>query len=111
MKTKSIVLSLALAFSVVAVSAAPKVKPSKSLSSTITSQLITSDIDFAKYDGETINIRFQLNDNNEIEVISTNHTELDSELKETLNNEVVKGDDLRKNTVYKVNVTFNAIRV
>ena len=109
MKTKSLFLSLALIFSFAVISSAiTPIEPAESLSDKIQSKLAASGIDFVKYDGETVNVRFLINEAGEIQIISTNKKELDENIKAALNYQKVNDNRLTPFERYKINVTFKS---
>ena len=112
MKTKSLVLSLTLFFASLAlVNAKPTLKPGKSLTNKVKSELAKSGIDFTKYDGEKVEVRFMINHDNEIIVLSTNNKDLDEVVKNSLNYDVVDDTELEPFQVYIVPVTLKNVGV
>lgn len=110
MKTKSLVLLLALVFASVAlVNATPTLKPGKTLVKKFKSELSQSGIDFTKYDGEKLEIRFMINHDNEIFVLSTDNEELDEIVKISLNYDVLNDTSLIPFQMYIVPVTLKSV--
>ena len=110
MKSKSILLTLALSFCLTALvnASSPYIKPSNTLVTKFQQVLADSGIDFQKHDNEKIQIRFMVNSSNEIIVISTDNDELDYQLKNSLNYCQVENADLIPMRVYLAPVTLKA---
>ena len=114
MNLKKSVFSLALAATLCAPSFANPVnsgtdKSTKSITTDIRDMIQRMDIDFSIMDTKTIKIKFMVNDKNEIIIISTDKTDLDSAIKSALNYKEVSDKGLKPYSVYVVPVTFEKV--
>ena len=82
------------------------IKPSKDLATQVKSELNKIDLNFEALDGQTLRIRFMLNEQNEIIVVSTNNKKLDRAVKNALNYEKVDSGNLQAFQIYVLPVTF-----
>lgn len=82
--------------------------PSKDLAKKIKSELSRYDLDYEKLNGETLKIRFMINEKQEIIVLSTDNNSLDLTIKEALNYDKLKSKELKPFEVYIVPVTFES---
>ncbi len=109
MKKKSLFLSLFFMLSIVATSfATPTVKENTDLESKVRKALTAYNFDFSFLKGETIKIRFMLNEHNEIIVLSTNNQKLDHQIKGALNYSKIDKENLETFKVYILPVTFQS---
>lgn len=109
MKKKSLFLSLTLMFFFAATTfASPKLKPSEALKKMVKSELTKYDLDFSALNGETLKIKFMLNEKGEMIVVSTNHHQLDDLVKSALNYEKISDETLKPFQVYVVPVIFQS---
>lgn len=60
-------------------------------------------------DDVTINLTFEVNDKNEIVIMSTDQTNLDSIIKSTLNYKKLKSSDIKVNVTYTLRVSLKTI--
>ena len=81
-------------------------RPTENLAKKIKSELSKVDLDFEKLNGETLKIRFTVNEKNEIIVLSTDHTSLDNTIKGALNYDKVDAKEFKPFEIYIVPVTF-----
>lgn len=112
MNIKNSVLSLGLAAVIALPSIAspsiPTVEPVKESLKEIERTISKLDIDFKVYEGTQVKIKFMINDNREIIVLSTNDTHLDGDLKRALNYMVLEDDDLVPYRVYILPLKFES---
>ena len=109
MKKKSFFLSLTLVCTFVVSSIAnPILKPIKALEIKIKSELEKIDLDYKELNGQTVKIRFMLNEKKEILVLSTDQESLDDKVKAVLNYDKVSDVNLSPFKVYVVPVTFQS---
>jgi len=108
MKIKSLVLLLALTFSLSLVNAAAEVEPTGTLTSLIKQELSQSAIDFQKHDGETLHIKFMINEAQELIVVSTSNEAIDGKVKSSLNYDKIESTSLVPFQVYAVKVTLKS---
>ena len=109
MKKKSLFLSLSLiCFFAVASFAGPKLKPGDSLEKIVKAELNKYDLDYKALNGETLKIKFMLNEKDEMLIVSTNHKKLDRLVKSALNYEKIADTTLKPFQVYVVPVTFQS---
>ena len=114
MNLKKSVFSLALAATLCAPSFASTVdygtdKSTNTITTDIRNMIPRMDIDFTTMDAKTIKIKFMVNDKNEIIIISTDKTDLDSAIKSALNYREVSDKGLKPYSVYIVPVTFEKV--
>jgi len=114
MNLKKSVFSLALAATLCAPSFANNVdfgpeKAKKSVTTDIKDMIQRMDIDFTKISEETIKIKFMVNDQNELIVISTGESNMDQSIKSALNYQEVAADGLKPYSVYVVPVTLKKV--
>jgi hypothetical protein len=64
------------------------------------------DLDYSKYALESVKLKFMVNENNELIVISTGDSALDSKLKNGLNYKQVDTKGLKPYSIYVVQVTL-----
>jgi hypothetical protein len=74
----------------------------------IKTELKKLNLDFYDLDEPTVNVKFMVNNDNQIIVLSTSQESLDSAIKSILNYKKVKDNDLRKFHVYVLPVKFEA---
>ena len=74
----------------------------------IKTELKKLDFDFDELDDRSVNVKFMVNDENQIIVLSTNQESMDKAIKSALNYKKVKDNDLRKFHVYVLPVKFEA---
>ena len=90
--------------------AGTKVHPNLVLAETVTQEIRNIikklDLDIEKLDQTTINVKFMINDNNELIVISTGGSSFDKTIKHALNYKKVDPAGLSNNKVYIVPVRF-----
>ncbi|MEE9371514.1 MAG: hypothetical protein V3V00_00510 [Saprospiraceae bacterium] len=108
MKIKSLLLSslFFLAITSVAFATSPTVKTSTSLAEVIKSELSKIDLDFDNLNGQSLKIRFMINEKSEIIVLSTNNKSLDKTIKNALNYDKLDTPELKPFEVYVVPITF-----
>ncbi len=82
--------------------------PSKDLARKIKSELSKVDLDYTQLNGETLKIRFMINERQEIIVLSTDNKKLDNTIKDALNYDRLEGKELEPFEVYVVPVTFES---
>ena len=66
-------------------------------------------IDITSLDQTTVKVRFMLNSDNEIIVLSTDNADVDATIKYSLNYREVKNSELSKNKIYVLPVSFKAV--
>jgi hypothetical protein len=108
MKFKAFFLSSLFLFALVSSAFAADLTPSKDLAKKIKSELSKIDLDYNKLDGETLKIRFMINEKQEIIVLSTDHQNLDNTIKDALNYDRLESKELKPFEVYVVPVTFES---
>jgi len=79
---------------------------SKTVTTKIKSIIQNLDIDLDRMESKTVKLKFLINDNNELVVLSTGDSSLDSTLKNALNYRVVNAENMKYNNVYILPVTF-----
>lgn len=114
MNLKKSLFSLALAATLCAPTFANNVdfgpeKAKKSVTTVIKDMIQRMDIDFTKISEETIKIKFMVNDQNELIVISTGDSDMDQSIKSVLNYQEVSTDGLKPYSVYVVPVTLKKV--
>lgn len=114
MTFKKSVLSLALAVTFASASFASTAtitsdySSPKTVSTEIQTMIKKLNLDFTKIDNSTINVKFMVNENNELVVISTGDSQLDQTIKSALNYKEVDTKGLKPYSVYIVPVKFEA---
>ena len=83
-------------------------KGNTDLASKIKTALAKYNLDQTNLDGETLKIRFIINEKSEIIVLSTNNKQLDNTIKHALNYDKIDQEDLVPFEIYIVPVTFKA---
>lgn len=112
MNIKKSLLFVACAFLVSTVAFAnplPSLEPentTKKVTTEIKSILQNLDLDYSKIENQTIKVKFMVNTENEIIVLSTGESELDKTLKSALNYKEIDAEGLKAYSVYVVPVTF-----
>tara|TARA_Y100000385_G_scaffold8564_1_gene9013 strand:- start:57 stop:392 length:336 start_codon:yes stop_codon:yes gene_type:complete len=82
--------------------------PSKDLAKKIQTELSRVDLDYTQLNGETLKIRFMINERQEIIVLSTDNKKLDNTIKDALNYDRLESKELKPFEVYVVPVTFES---
>ena len=106
MKIKSIVFTLILSTIIASSAFAGNVEPEKDVATKISQELSKFDLDYSTIENKTLKIRLMINENNEIIVLSTNSTELDTSIKAALNYDKIDRNELVPYKVYIVPVSF-----
>ena len=110
MKFKAFFLSSLFLFAIAGSASANNadLTPSKDLARKIKSELSKVDLDYTQLNGETLKIRFMINEKQEIIVLSTDSKKLDNTIKDALNYDRLEGKELEPFEVYVVPVTFES---
>lgn len=106
MKLKNVFFTAALIVSSASLVTAADFDKSTSLSTKIQREISKMDLDFAKLDGQTITIRFTVNEKNEIIVLSTDNANLDTDLKAALNYDTIDASEFKPYEIYVLPVVF-----
>ncbi len=103
-------LALAAALSSSAIASTPISELNYSSTKTVTTEIKSMiedlDIDYSKVAQSTIKVKFMVNENDELIVISTGDSGLDNTIKSALNYKEVNTEGLKPYSVYIVPVTF-----
>ena len=112
MNLKKSVLSLGLAIAVIlpsiASSNANAPKASHTAIQEIHNAISLLDIDYRKYSGTEIMVKFMINESDELIILSTGDSDLDQSIKSSLNYKSVKSNELKAYKVYILPVKFEA---
>ena len=101
----ALVLSLALPiFASSTFSTAPTKNP---VGTDIKKIIQRMDVDFNKYDIEEISIKFMVNEQNELIVVSTGDSQLDTLIKSALNYQEVNAEGLKPYSIYRVKILLD----
>ena len=116
MELSKIILTTALSIAISASSFASNdtsINPAKAPTETkkaVTTQIKTMiqklDIDVSAYDSQTIKIKFLVNENDELIVLSTEDSGLDKKIKGALNYKEVDTTNVKHNKVYILPISF-----
>ena len=80
----------------------------KSISAEIHNMIKKLDIDFEELDNQTIKVKFMVNENSELIIVSTGDSDIDSTIKSALNYKEVETDGIKRYSLYAVNIKFEA---
>lgn len=105
-----IALAIVLAVpSFAAVEPSPKEEKESQSLNEIKNLIQNLNLDIAELDQETVKVRFIVNDDNELIVLSTDNAGLDKTIKYSLNYKSLKSSDLEHNRIYILPVSFKAV--
>ena len=102
--SKSLILSIAFSFVMGAAMANTNPTETKTARQEIQTLLQKADIAASVDESSTVNVKFMVNENNEIIVISTDKDNLDRTIKSTLNYKRLKATDFATNKTYTLPV-------
>lgn len=113
MNIKRNILSIALAAAVVLPSFASNaptdiIEPSSSAIKEITLKIKNVDFDYAEYNKLEIMLKFMVNQDNELIVLSTDDSEIDATLKSALNYKSIDTKEFKPYKVYILPIRFEA---
>ena len=110
MKFKAFLLSnlFLFAFASSLIANNSELTPSKDLAKKIQSELSRVDLDYTQLNGETLKIRFMINEKQEIIVLSTDSKNLDLTIKDALNYDKLESQELKPFEVYVVPIKFES---
>ena len=97
---------LMAAFCVPVFASSVDAKPSKTVTKEIKTLIEKLNLDYEKLDEETVRIKFMVNENGEMIVISTEESRLDKTLKAALNYHKLESKELTPYSLYIVPVKF-----
>jgi len=81
-------------------------RPTTNLEKKVKKELSKIDFDYSELNGETLKIRFTVNEKSEIIVLSTDNSNLDATIKGALNYDKIESGELKPFEIYILPVTF-----
>jgi len=111
MNIKNSVLSLGLAIATIVPSIASTSTNAPEASGTAIQEIERTisnlDIDYDEYAGVEIKVKFMINENDELIILSTYNSDLDQYIKSALNYKNVKSNDLQSHKIYILPIKFD----